>query len=121
MSDMPYVICPGCKRKIEFVESEYELTFECVRCDARFQPLRPAAPVEEEADDSPDAAHSLPRFTCPYCGTHDGPMTRSRVSPAGWVVFVVLLLSLFCFPFCILGLLIREEYNTCSCCGLRIG
>jgi hypothetical protein len=38
---------------------------------------------------------------------------------AGWIVFVVLLL--FFFPLCFLGLLVREEYEVCADCRARLG
>ncbi len=58
-------------------------------------------------------------FECPYCHTDAYPIVRSRISTAGWVVFVVLLI--FCFPFCIIGLFIKEDYRVCSACGIRLG
>jgi DNA-directed RNA polymerase subunit RPC12/RpoP len=58
-------------------------------------------------------------FRCPYCGSREVPVTRSKISAAGWVTFVVLLL--FCLPLFWIGLLIKEEYRECYECGMRIG
>jgi hypothetical protein len=44
---------------------------------------------------------------------------RRRISTAGWVVFVALLL--FCFPLSIIGLFIKEDYRVCSSCGIKLG
>jgi DNA-directed RNA polymerase subunit M/transcription elongation factor TFIIS len=55
------------------------------------------------------------RFECPYCGSHEEPIDTSRVSSAGWVLFVLL------FPlFCWIGLLIRERETRCYDCRRRL-
>lgn len=59
------------------------------------------------------------RFECPECGSTGPPIIRSQISQAGWIVFVVLLL--FFFPLCFLGLLMKEEYRVCTDCGARLG
>lgn len=58
-------------------------------------------------------------FKCPFCQTHSTPIQKQRISTAGWVLFVVLLLA--CFPLCWIGLLVKEDYRTCSFCGLSLG
>jgi hypothetical protein len=58
-------------------------------------------------------------FSCPFCGSTGAPITKSRISSAGWVVFVVLLL--FCFPLFWIGLLMKEQYRECYECGSRLG
>lgn len=62
-----------------------------------------------------------PHFICPYCGSDEIPATKSKVSAVGWVVAVVLLLSLFCLPLFWMGFLIREPYRECRSCGIRVG
>jgi DNA-directed RNA polymerase subunit RPC12/RpoP len=59
------------------------------------------------------------RFRCPYCGSTEIPVTRSRISTAGWIVLVVLLLVTIIFFW--IGLLIKEEYRECYDCGMRVG
>jgi hypothetical protein len=58
-------------------------------------------------------------FKCPYCGAEAPPTVRRRISTAGWVVLVVLLLV--CLPLFWIGLLIREDYRVCSQCGVNLG
>lgn len=62
---------------------------------------------------------TTPQFRCPFCGSTLQPVSRSKVSNAGWILFVVLLLFL-CLPLCWIGLLIREENRYCSQCGMRL-
>lgn len=58
-------------------------------------------------------------FHCPFCQANDPPEVRSKISTAGWVIFVVLLIG--CFPLCIIGLFIKEDYRVCSSCGIKLG
>ena len=58
-------------------------------------------------------------FKCPYCQSQSPPIQQQKISTAGWVLFVVLLLA--CFPLCWIGLLIKEDYLSCSFCGLNLG
>jgi DNA-directed RNA polymerase subunit RPC12/RpoP len=58
-------------------------------------------------------------FRCPYCGTDEPPIRRSRVSTGGWIVFVALLFV--CLPLFWVGLLMTEEYTVCYDCGIKLG
>jgi predicted RNA-binding Zn-ribbon protein involved in translation (DUF1610 family) len=58
-------------------------------------------------------------FRCPFCQSSDLPEVKRRVSTAGWVIFVVLLIA--CFPLCIIGLFLKEDYRVCSGCGIKLG
>ena len=58
-------------------------------------------------------------FRCPFCQSNELPDVKRRISTAGWVTFVLLLI--FCFPLCIIGLFIKEDYRVCSCCGIKLG
>lgn len=58
-------------------------------------------------------------FQCPFCGSLEVPVTKTKVSTAGWVMMVVLLF--FCFPLFWIGLFITESYRECYDCGTRIG
>ncbi len=53
---------------------------------------------------------------CPYCKAKAPPFIRSKVSAAGWVFFVVVLILFF--PLCWIGLLIRDNYYVCARCGM---
>jgi hypothetical protein len=70
---------------------------------------RPPAPVV------PLAPPNVPRnFRCPHCQSTAPPVVARRIGTAGWVVFFALLI--ICFPFCFIGLFIKEEYRMCSWC-----
>jgi hypothetical protein len=60
-------------------------------------------------------------FTCPFCRATAPPITRSKVSTTGWVLFLLLTISCFGIFLAWVGLLIRENYKVCSRCGVRIG
>jgi len=58
-------------------------------------------------------------FECPFCHSRNPPIVHSKVSTAGWVIFVLLLLS--CFPLCIIGLMMKEQFRVCESCGIKLG
>lgn len=58
-------------------------------------------------------------FVCPVCRASAPPLERDKVSTAGWVLFVVLLV--FCFPICFIGLLQKEKYRVCAYCNHKLG
>jgi LITAF-like zinc ribbon domain len=58
-------------------------------------------------------------FRCPFCRSSYPPEVKRRISTAGWVTFVVLLV--LCFPLCLIGLFIKEDYRVCSSCGIKLG
>lgn len=80
---------------------------------------RPKVVHEDDEEDRPSRRRTEPRYTCPFCGTHEEPQRVSKVSGAGWVVFVLFLL--FCCILAPFGLLIREEYDFCPECLVHIG
>lgn len=58
-------------------------------------------------------------FRCPYCGTSELPYITTRISDAGWVVFVLMLI--LCFPLFWIGFLMTEDVRHCAACGARLG
>jgi hypothetical protein len=61
-------------------------------------------------------------FRCPYCNTNAFPVTRSKVSTAGWIFFWVFFLLIGCgWLFCWIGLLMKDEYRVCADCGMKLG
>lgn len=58
-------------------------------------------------------------FRCPYCRSPEFPVTRSKISTGGWVVFATMIL--FCFPLFWIGLLMTESYRECADCGMKVG
>jgi hypothetical protein len=75
---------------------------------------------EYDDDDVPRPQPRRPRFQCPFCGTRSFPVVERRISTAGWVMFIILLV-LLCLPLCWLGLLMKDEYRVCSACGMKLG
>lgn len=78
----------------------------------------PGMEAWEPIKDVPVFAAQLPTFKCPFCGSDRLPVVTSKVSVAGWLLF----LFLGCF---IIGLLapfvLRDEVRTCASCGVRLG
>ena len=72
----------------------------------------PPAPVQPLAQQQPQ--HAPAHFRCPHCQSTAPPVVAKRIGTAGWVVFFALLI--ICFPFCFIGLFIKEEYRMCSWC-----
>ena len=58
-------------------------------------------------------------YHCPRCGTTALPITKTKISSGGWIVFVLMLI--FCFPLFFIGLLMREDTRVCSVCLTQIG
>lgn len=58
-------------------------------------------------------------YRCPYCNTNALPIITKKVSPAGWAVFTVLLVTTFILFW--IGLLIQEERRICPACKMRVG
>lgn len=61
-------------------------------------------------------------ITCPYCKYSGLPVIEKKVSEAGWVVFVILLL--FCLilcwiPFVVDGL--KKDVRICPSCRITLG
>jgi hypothetical protein len=61
-------------------------------------------------------------FRCPYCGFQGPPVTKKKISIAGWVVFAALLFM--CIPLCWLPFVVdgcKEEERRCVGCGSKVG
>jgi hypothetical protein len=58
-------------------------------------------------------------FRCPFCQSNDLPIVQRRISTAGWVIFAVMLIA--CFPLCLIGLFVKEDYRVCRSCGFSLG
>lgn len=61
---------------------------------------------------------AAPTFACPRCMNRYPPRHERRISTAGWIVFAVLLVTVF--PFFWIGLLIKEDVWVCQACNARI-
>lgn len=78
--------------------------------------------VLEVAEDEDDRRSRRKRhhssFECPRCGSREKPEIRKETAAVGWILFVVLLL--FFFPLCWLGIFMRETWEVCWACGHRV-
>lgn len=57
-------------------------------------------------------------YHCPFCNSNALPVVVKKVSPAGWAVFTVLLITTFIFFW--IGLLIQEERRICPVCNSQV-
>lgn len=60
-------------------------------------------------------------YRCPFCNSPHAAMRKTKVSTAGWIVFLVFLLTVACFPLCVVGLFLRDEYRVCPSCNMNVG
>jgi transcription elongation factor Elf1 len=133
------IACPNCAFQFKLVEPPVSGKFAetSVRSDSAGSNLAASGslaslPVHDPAKSPPAPAPETwrspvlpvhvptggiyqPMFTCPYCGTHAPPYTKSKVSTVGWIIFAVFLITT-CF-FCWVGLLIRDTHRFCSRCN----
>ena len=82
---------------------------------------QPSTPIVTSGSMTPSHHHQFGNvaFKCPYCQSQSPPLQKQKISTAGWILFVVLLLA--CFPLCWIGLLMKEDFRSCSFCGLNLG
>jgi hypothetical protein len=111
--------CPACQQQIQAPDETAGKHARCPHCQyvmavptVHVAEAYPAAPVQLAVVRSEPTA-----FTCPYCKTTNPPIVKSRISTAGWVLFVVLIF--LCLPLCWVALFITEPYRQCSRCHVR--
>jgi DNA-directed RNA polymerase subunit RPC12/RpoP len=74
---------------------------------------------EDERDDYDDRRRDDRRdIRCPFCDRRAGYYVREEISQQGWLVFIILLL--FFFPLCFLGLFMKEKVRYCRRCNSRL-
>jgi hypothetical protein len=84
---------------------------------SRVQPLQNFNQPQHLAyQQAPAMAHG---YRCPRCGTQNLPHIERKISPAGWIVFVVLLVVFF--PLFWIGFLMKEDIRVCPVCNLKVG
>lgn len=66
----------------------------------------------------PPPAQMAYSYRCPRCGSQNLPHIERKISPAGWIVFAVLLLVFF--PLFWIGFLIKEDVRVCPVCNSRV-
>jgi len=75
----------------------------------------------QEEEEKQAASHwQFPILTCPYCHTKAPVLPYSKVSTAGCILSVILLLSVVGIPLCWIGLLMKDKYYQCSGCGILV-
>lgn len=83
----------------------------------RVQPLSNFSQPQHLAyQQAPAMAHG---YRCPRCGTQNLPHIERKISPAGWIVFVVLLVVFF--PLFWIGFFLKEDVRVCPVCNLKVG
>jgi hypothetical protein len=130
------ISCPVCHGGVTAMASPTGYTVTCPHCRNPILVPAGAAPAaapkapRRDLDDDDDEGGKSRRgrgrsrgrgFECPFCGSIAVPVSKSRVSTVGWIVFIILLCSLLGIILCWLGLLIREDYRECRDCGSRLG
>lgn len=77
----------------------------------------PAAPPDAPTINEPPGGIPEVGFRCPHCGSDLPPREYRELTPAGWALFIVLLL--FCLPTCLLALLLTRTRRVCRQCGRK--
>jgi len=82
-------------------------------------PTHPPAATQPAATSHAPHGHGrgLAVRGCYNCGSTLTPVLRSKMSDAGLIVLVVMLMV--CFPLFWIGLMMKEEYTICPSCGVR--
>lgn len=57
-------------------------------------------------------------YRCPRCATQLLPKIVRKISPVGWILFAVLLVTFF--PLFWIGFLVKEDTRVCPVCNLRV-
>jgi hypothetical protein len=110
--------CPACGLELQVPSTLLGERVKCPNCDKHFLAPRSVTDIRPIAVPPPAVPVLIrTKFRCPFCNTTERPLIRSRVSLAGWIIFLSLLV---CFPFCFLGLLLRDEYHVCRHCGIKL-
>jgi len=132
---MTEVSCPSCGAKGR-VPPNYPAgaSVQCKKCGSNFKPSEDAFEVILPAimprrpsppEPIPDYKPARPErrgFECPYCHNRAMPRTGTKVSQAGWVLFIIMLFSFIGTLFCWIPLLaMKEEYRVCGACGMKLG
>lgn len=146
-ADTIFIACPHCRHQKKAPARFAGRQAKCPKCDKSFvvpsvgapaahpaspppMPLVEYRPRREVGDPDDDYRPIRPRrrrrrereeigFRCPFCNTPEPPLWRAKVSTAGWVCFVLLLLF-FCWPICWVGLLMKDWHSVCARCGMRL-
>ena len=128
------VACPHCTHRFRLVESEKPAKKDVAAEDTSDGGKELESTIDRPAINVPNKTASAATatvldpvvappapvgFQCPYCRTTQAPTAKSEVSQLGWILFVVLLL-MTCFG-CVIGLLVRDHYQQCSHCKIRLG
>lgn len=79
----------------------------------------PPSPMPSPYAYQPAPGQAAVGFKCPYCQSQTPPVTVQKVSQAGWIVMIVMILV--CVPLFWIGLLMKEDQRFCRACGMRLG
>jgi uncharacterized paraquat-inducible protein A len=146
---MPTIVfCPGCNLKTLIPDEFAGRNVTCPKCSHTFlapgdAPAPPPAPTPGAGTGAADSERehagsrgkrgkkrgrgarggtSAPsgRFTCPFCRSQQLPRVEQRLSQAGVIVMVALIVC--CFPLFWIPLVsMKEDQHRCADCGLKLG
>lgn len=68
---------------------------------------------------APAPQHMAGVWVCRHCNTPGLPLTHTKISVGGWILFAVLLLV--CFPLRFIGLTMKEHTKLCRNCHTPAG
>jgi hypothetical protein len=132
---MPTAQCKTCGTSITFNQDDAGRVRACPKCRS---PVRmsgdppAAAPAAVSLPPIPTLAENGPRFTCPYCGSHERPRFYSAMSVSGtiiclWILSVSLWLAVVLHPMFLVGALLfpvgvafRTHHVRCIECSVPL-
>jgi hypothetical protein len=111
--------CPACGLELQVPSTLLGERVKCPNCAKHFVAPQSVTEIRPVPVPPPAVPARLRHtyFCCPFCDSTERPLVRSRVAVGGWIIFFSLLVF---FPFCFLGLLVRDEYHVCRSCGIKL-
>lgn len=99
---------------------EFKQSYDARKTDQFDRASALATPLYQQPT---NLAHQSPRhvtqlFRCPNCTAEMIPRFEKKISTTGWIVFAVLLVTVF--PLFWIGLLIKEDVPFCQACNAKL-
>ena len=124
---------PPVRRPYSWKTDEFQVKDTSAKKTQRINQVRPLADIPSQQNQQithqrqsqPPQYHQHQQrlnsygYRCPRCATQLMPVSSRKISSAGWVTFAILLVTFF--PLFWIGLLIKENVQTCPICNVRVG